>query len=257
MTKSEMMSLMTGGMATIAGSVLAAFLGFIGTDMAKHLLCASIMSAPAAILCAKILVPETEKFSDSMEIKSENKPVNALEAIVNGTGEGLKLAVNVAAMLLVFVAMVFALNFGLEKAGAVTGINDQIAGMGTNYDVLSFQFIAGYIFAPIAWMIGISSEDMIIAGQLLGEKTVLNEFVAYITYGGMKEAGAFTDKKSMIMCTYILCGFANFSSVGIQIGGIGALVPSRKGLLSKLGMKALIGGTLACLFTAAIVGMFY
>ncbi len=256
MTKSELMSLMTGGMATIAGSVLAAFIGFIGTDMAKHLLCASIMSAPAAILCAKILVPETEEFSDSMELNSGSKPVNALEAIVNGTGDGLRLAVNVAAMLLVFVALIATLNFGLGKLGSITGLNEIISA-NTNYNVLSFQAIAGYIFAPIAWMIGVASEDMILVGQLLGEKTILNEFIAYITYGEMKAEGSFVSEKSMVMCTYMLCGFANFSSIGIQIGGIGALAPTRKGMLSKLGVKSLIGGTLACLFTAAIVGMLY
>ena len=263
MTKSEIMSLMTGGMATIAGGVLAAYIGYLGGDnleesarFAKHLLTASIMSAPAAIVAAKILVPEKEKFNEELKISNDRMGANALEAISNGTSEGLKLAVNVGAMLLVFTAFMAFGNYILFKAGDVTALNGVI-NENTPYDSLSFNMILGYLGAPIVWIIGVCQEDMLLVGQLLGEKTILNEFIAYKTLGEMKADSVFFEEKSVIMATYILCGFANFASIGIQIGGIGALVPTRKGLLSSLGFKALIGGTLACLFTAAIVGMFY
>lgn len=264
MTKSEIMCLMSGGMATIAGGVLAAYINFLGGDdpaqqilFAKHLLTASVMSAPAAVVAAKILVPETETFDNSMSISNENIGSNFLEAISNGTTDGLKLAINVGAMLLVFTALIYLGNYILKDLlGSLTGLNGLISEH-TNYDGLSFQFIIGYAFAPVAFLMGIASEDIVLVGQLLGEKTILNEFYAYVTLGEMKTNGAFTHEKSIIMATYILCGFANFASIGIQIGGIGALAPNRKGLLSKLGVYALLGGTIACLFTASIVGMFY
>ncbi len=263
MTKSEMLSLMTGGMATIAGGVLAAYISFLGggneeeaVKFAKHLLAASIMSAPAAIISAKILLPETEKFNEELKISRDKIGTNALEAISNGTTDGLRLAVNVGAMLLVFTALMAFGNALLGKVGHVTALNDVIAAH-TPYNSLSFNMLLGYIGAPVVWMIGVCSEDMLLVGQLLGEKTILNEFVAYTTLGGMKADGLFHEEKSVVMATYILCGFANFASIGIQIGGIGALVPGKKGLLSSLGFRALIGGTLACLFTAVIVGMFY
>lgn len=261
MTKSEMMCLMTGGMATIAGGVLASYVQFLGGDnpaeqelFAKHLLAASIMSAPAAIAAAKLLVPETEGVNADMRISDETKSDNVLEAVANGTSEGLKLAVNVGAMLLVFTALIYFGNYILFKLAEPTGLNDWIAG-NTPFDKFSFEFLVGYLGAPIAWLIGVSSEDALMVGQLLGEKTILNEFYAYATMGKMKAAGMFQDPKSIIIATYILCGFANFASIGIQIGGIGSLVPTRKGLLSKLGMRALVGGTLACLYTAAIAGL--
>ena len=264
MTRSEIMCLMTGGMATIAGGVLAAYMQYLGGDdpvqralFAKHLLTASVMSAPAAVVAAKILVPETENFDRSMKISENRMGSNLLEAISNGTSDGLRLAVNVGAMLLVFTALIYMGNYMLhDLIGSWTGLNDLIVA-NTNYDGLSFQFIVGYAFAPIAWLMGIPSEDIVLVGQLLGEKTILNEFYAYSTLGEMKNAGVFAHEKSIIMATYILCGFANFASIGIQIGGIGALAPTRKGMLSKLGLYALLGGTLACLFTASIVGMFY
>lgn len=270
MTKSEIMCLMTGGMATIAGGVLASYINFLGGDdsvqqvlFAKHLLTASIMSAPAAIVAAKILIPEKEAYNEDMHISKDNLGSNVLEAIANGTSDGLKLAVNVGAMLLVFTAFIYMGNWILgDVIGGLTGANDWVAAH-TSYDKLSFQFILGYIGAPVAWLIGVNSDDIVLVGQLLGEKTILNEFYAYVTLGNLKdpsmngngEFGAFAHQKSVVMATYILCGFANFASIGIQIGGIGALIPSRKGLLSQLGVRALIGGTLACLFTAAIVGM--
>jgi CNT family concentrative nucleoside transporter len=263
MTKSEIMALMTGGMATIAGGVLAAYIGFLGGDnpaeqtlFAKHLLAASIMSAPAALVAAKILVPETEKFDNTMHLNKEKMGANALEAISNGTTDGLKLAVNVAAMLLVFTALIYMFNYFLLKTGDITNLNTWVAAH-TSYDSLSFQFILGYIFAPISWLIGVPYADIVTVGQLLGEKTILNEFYAYATMGEMKANGIFHSEKSMIMATYILCGFSNVASIGIQIGGIGALVPEKRGLLSTLGVRALIGGTVASLFTAAVVGMFF
>lgn len=179
----------------------------------------------------------------------------AAGAISNGTSDGMKLAVNVGAMLLVFTAFVYMGNYILhDLIGAPTGLNIIIAN-NTGFDGLSFQFIIGYAFAPIAWLMGVPTEDIFLVGQLLGEKTILNEFYAYKTLGEMKFASLFTHEKSINMATYILCGFSNFASIGIQIGGIGTLMPERRGLLAKLGMQALLGGTLACLMTAVVVGM--
>jgi CNT family concentrative nucleoside transporter len=264
MTLSELMCLMSGGMATIAGGVLAAYIGFLGGSdpvqqlfFAKHLLAASVMSAPAAVVSAKILLPETENVNKNMNISKEQIGTNALEAITIGTTQGLKLAVNVGAMLLVFIAFVAMANYFLEDfIGDFTGINTWISSI-TNgqYDGLTLQFILGYTLAPVTWLMGVCSQDMILVGQLLGEKTILNEFVAYVSLGDLKASGKFFEEKSIIIATYILCGFANISSIGIQIGGIGALAPKRTKDLSKLGILALIAGTLACLFTAVIVGM--
>lgn len=261
MTKSEMMCLMTGGMATIAGGVLASYVQFLGGDspaeqelFAKHLLAASIMSAPAAIAAAKMIVPETENVDDKMQLTGGRGADNALEAIANGTSDGLRLAVNVGAMLLVFIALVYFGNYIIFKIAEPIGLNAWIA-QNTAYDKFSFEFIVGYLGAPIAWLIGVNSEDALLVGQLLGEKTILNEFYAYASLGNMNAEGLFAHPKSVIISTYILCGFANFASIGIQIGGIGSLIPDRKGLLSALGFRALIGGTLACLYTAAIAGM--
>jgi len=261
MTMSEIMCLMSGGMATIAGGVLAAYIGFLGGDdpsqqimFAKHLLAASVMSAPAAVIAAKILYPESDEFEEKLEINNDELGSNALEAISKGTTDGLKLAVNVGAMLLVFIGLMSMANYIMFKIGDWTSLNVWISNH-TPYSELSFNMILGYIGAPIVWLIGVCKEDMFLVGQLLGEKTVLNEFVAYVSLGEMKSAGLFVQEKSVIIATYILCGFANFASIGIQIGGIGAIAPSRKSDLSTLGILALIGGTLACLFTAAIVGM--
>ena len=268
MTKSEMLSLMTGGMATIAGGVMVAFIGFLagpGADdatrqvFATHLLTASLMSAPAALLVAKILVPETEDFNKEMKFSKINMGSNVLEVIANGTTEGLKLAVNVGVMLLVFIAMMAMLNYVmLEWVGGLTGLNETIkASTGGRYAGLTLEYVMGYVFSPIAWLIGVNGNDMLLVGQLLGEKTILNEFYAYASLGKLKEAGLFTENKSIIIATYALCGFSNFASIGIQIGGIGALAPERRTLLSQLGLRALLGGTIACLLTASIIGMFF
>lgn len=260
MTKSELLSLMVGGMATIAGGVLAAYIGFLGKGdpirelyFAKHLLTASIMSAPAAIVFAKILYPEKEEIQRDLRVSKERLGGSTLEAIANGTSDGVRLAVNVAAMLLVFISLIALCNFGLDLLGRYSGLNTLIV-KGGLYDKLSFEFLMGYIFAPVAWVMGVPWQDAILFGQLLGEKTILNEFVAYPHLGELQDR---MSQKSVLMATYALCGFANFASIGIQIGGIGALAPSRKGELAKFGIKALIGGTLACFSTAILVGMIF
>jgi CNT family concentrative nucleoside transporter len=265
MTKSEIMCLMTGGMATIAGGVLASFVGLLGgldpvmrVEFAKHLLTASVLSAPAAIICSKILVPETEEINQKIEMHDENKDVNALEAVTNGTSTGLKLAMNVGAMLLVFTAFVAMFNGIGNYIGDATNLNDAIKqGTGGRYESLSLELIFGYAFAPLAWIMGVAKEDVLLAGQLLGEKTILNEYIAYTSFSGLRSAGAFANPKSMLILTYALCGFSNIASIGIQIGGISTLAPSKKSTLAQLGFKALVGGTLACLMTGTIVGMFY
>ncbi len=264
MTTSELLCVMTGGMATIAGGVLAAYIGFLGGNdpvlevfFAKHLIAASVMAAPGAVVAAKLLMPETEEFNRGMVIEQNKIGGNALEAIANGTTDGLKLAVNVGAMLLVFIALIALVNYIFKDfIGEVTGLNTWIISFTDGqYQGFSLQFILGYFLAPITWMMGVSGSDIVLVGQLLGEKTILNEFVAYVSMSDLIKAGAFENPKSVIIATYILCGFANFSSIGIQIGGIGALAPDRKTDLSRLGIRALIGGTMASLFTAVIVGM--
>jgi len=264
MTLSELLCLMSGGMATIAGGVLAAYIGFLGGNdseaqlfFAKHLLAASVMSAPAAVVAAKILLPETEEVNQDMSISKEQLGSNALEAISIGTTQGLKLAVNVGAMLVVFIALISMLNYFLQDfIGDFSGINNWVASISNGqYEGLSLQFILGYSLAPLTWLMGVCPQDIVLVGQLLGEKTILNEFVAYVSLGELKANGSFFEEKSIIIATYILCGFANFASIGIQIGGIGALAPKRTKDLSKLGILALVAGTLACLFTAVIVGM--
>ncbi len=266
MSKSELMTLMTGGMATIAGGVLAAYIGFLGgsdeasqQEFATHLLTASIMSAPAALLVAKMLFPETNKDALDKDLRVPRDKVgsNVLDAISNGTKDGLRLAVNVGAMLLVFTAFMFMFNYFLqEKIGVWTGLNEIIAER-TNgmYKGFTLQYILGLVFSPIAWLIGVAKEDIVAVGQLLGEKTILNEFFAYASLGQLKGTGVITNQKSIIIATYALCGFANFASIGIQIGGIGAIAPSRQSELAALGVKALIGGTIACFLTATIAGM--
>jgi len=212
------------------------------------------MSAPAAVVAAKMLVPQTEKVNEDLSLPKEKIGANALEAIANGTTDGIRLAVNVAGMLLVFIALLATGNYILFKIGDWTSLNPIIAA-NTAYDGLSFQLILGYLFAPLTWLMGVCKEDMVLVGQLLGEKTILNEFVAYVSLGELKMQGKFVEEKSIVMATYILCGFANIASIGIQIGGIGELAPQKKATLAKFGFKALIGGTLASLFTAVLVGI--
>jgi len=263
MNKSEILLVMTGGMATVAGGVLAAYIGFLGGDdpvqrliFAKHLLAASIMAAPGAIVISKILVPQTEDISTEIKISKQNVGSNFLDAMSNGTSEGLKLAMNVGAMLMVFFAFIAMFDYVFVKVGDVTGLNESIAGFTDGqYNSLSLKFILGYVFSPLMWLIGVASQDITLVGQLLGEKLIASEFVGYESLATMKSAGAFTSTKSIIMATYMLCGFANFASIGIQIGGIGGLAPGQRVLLSKFGIKALLAGTLASLMSATIVGM--
>lgn len=262
MNKSEILLVMIGGMATLAGGVLAVYISFLGGDdpmqrllFAKHLLTASVMAAPGAVVVSKILVPQTEPIDSNVVIPREEVGKNVLDAISNGTTQGLKLAVNVAAMLLVFIAFIAMFNYIAIKIGNLANLNAWIEGA-TNgkYNELSLQFILGYIFAPIMWLIGVNVHDITLVGRLLGEKIIMTEFIGYVSLADLKQAGAFTDPKSIIMATYILCGFANFASIGIQIGGIGSLAPGKRVLLSKYGMRALLGGTIASLLSATMIG---
>ena len=265
MSRSELLLVMTGGMATLAGGVLAAYIAFLGGDdpserliFAKHLLAASFMAAPGAVIISKILIPQTEEIDSNVEVSKEKIGSNVLDAISNGTVEGLKLAVNVASMLLVFIAFLAMGNFILLKIGSFTGLNSVINNFSNGqFSELSLQVILGYIFAPLMWLLGVCSEDITIVGRLIGEKLIMTEFIGYISLGDLKSAGSFAQEKSITMATYMLCGFANFASIGIQIGGIGSLAPSKRKLLSELGMKALLAGTLASLLSATIVGMTY
>ena len=264
MTKSEMLLVMIGGMATVAGAVLAAYIGFLGGDdpalrlvYAKHLLAASVMAAPGAIVISKILYPQTEEINTEVEVSSEKIGSNILDAIANGTTEGLRLAVNVGAMLLVFVAFIAMINGILGWIGDFSTINTWMAA-NTPYPALSLEAILGTIFAPLMWLIGVASEDIMMMGQLLGIKLAASEFVGYIQLADLKNvanAVHLNYNKSIIMATYMLCGFANFASIGIQIGGIGSLAPGQRKVLSEFGMKALIGGTIASLISATIAGM--
>lgn len=264
MNKSEMLLVMIGGMATVAGAVLAAYIGFLGGDdpvqrliFAKHLLAASVMAAPGAIVISKMLYPQTEKINTDVKVSSEKIGSNILDAIANGTTEGLKLAVNVGAMLLVFVAFIAMVNGILGWVGDITSMNEWMAA-NTSYPELSLEAILGTIFAPLMWLIGVAKEDMMMMGQLLGIKLAASEFVGYIQLADLKNtanAAHLNYEKSIIMATYMLCGFANFASIGIQIGGIGSLAPGQRTQLSKFGMKALLGGSIASLISATIAGM--
>lgn len=265
MSRSEILCLMTGGMATIAGGVFAAYIGFLGGDdpvmrqyFAKHLLTASIISAPAAIMASKMILPEVEKKDiEKQLIMSEEKANNLLDAISRGTTDGLKLAVNVGVMLLVFTALIFMANYLLlHSVGEIGNLNESIiSATDGRFDGLNFTYLLGLIFAPFAWILGTPSEDILLVGQLLGQKTVINEFIAYAELYEMREAGIEFQPKSLIIATYALCGFANFASIGIQIGGISAIAPGQRKNLTELGIRALIGGTIACFLTAAIAGM--
>ena len=264
MNKSEILLVMIGGMATVAGAVLAAYIGFLGGDdpklqlfYAKHLLAASVMAAPGAIVISKILFPQTEEINTDVSVSQEKIGSNILESIANGTTEGLRLAVNVGAMLLVFVAFIAMINGILGGIGDLTSINEWVVA-NTPYQSLSLELILGYTFAPLMWLIGIAQEDMALMGQLLGIKLAASEFIGYIQLADLKDVTSATHlkyQKSVIMATYMLCGFANFASIGIQIGGIGSLAPGQRKQLSKFGIKALIGGTIASLISATIAGM--
>jgi CNT family concentrative nucleoside transporter len=262
MNRSEIMLVMAGGMATMAGGVLALYIKVLGAGdpvqellYAQHLLTASIMAAPGVVVIAKMILPQTEPISSDVEVSKNDVGSNILDAISNGTSQGVKLAVNVAGILLVFVAFIALANFVFGKVGHWTGLNELIANVTNgNYKELSLQFILGYAFTPLMWLIGVSAQDMDLVGRVLGEKLIMTELVGYTSLGELKQAGAFIEQKSIIMATYVLCGFANFASIGIQIGGIGSLAPKRRVMLSQLGMKAMIAGALASLLSATIIG---
>jgi len=264
MSRSELLAVMVCGMASIAGAVLVAYISILGGQdpamqltFAKHLITASVMSAPAGLLVAKILEPQEGEVSSEMTITQDSIGGNALEAIANGTTDGVKLAVNVGAMLLVFTAMVALVNWVLTTGiGGWTGLNDWMAGItGGRYTQFSLQAIMGIVFAPLAWLMGIDYGQLMVSGQVIGEKTILNEFYAYATLGKMKEAGTITDPRTLVILTYALCGFSNIASIGIQIGGIGALAPNQRTTLAQLGVKSLIGGSIATFLMACVASM--
>ena len=264
MNRSEYFLLMTGGMATVAGSVLAAYIGFLGGDdpvqrveVAKNLIIASVMAAPGAIVISKLIYPQVEAINKDFKVNEEITGDNLLTAITNGTRDGIKMAVNVGAMLLVFLALIALVNGILFQGADLFGINDWIQN-NTVYDSLSLELILGYIFAPLMWLIGIAKEDITLMGQLLGVKLAASEFVAYIELASLKDISSvihLTYQKSVIMATIMLCGFANFASIGIQVAGIGILAPKKYKLLTELGLKAMIAGTLVSLLSATMVGM--
>jgi CNT family concentrative nucleoside transporter len=265
-TRSELLCLMAGGMATIAGGVFAAYVGFLGGDdpvrrlyFAKHLLTASILSAPAAIVAAKIIVPETNRKPIEEQLNIDGQlDNNVLDAISRGTTEGLQLAVNVGAMLLVFTALIYMLNTALlEGPGKWFHLNEAIkSATSGRFEGLTFTYLLGQVFAPLAWLLGTPTKDITVIGQLLGMKTMINEFVAYGELGKMQIAGVKLEPKSILIATYALCGFSNFASIGIQIGGIGALAPGQRKNLTELGLKALVAGSVACFMTALTAAFF-
>jgi len=264
MNRSEMFLVMVGGMATVAGSVLGAYIGFLGGDdpvlkleFAKSLLAASVMAAPGAIVISKIIYPQTDKIVSEIDVSNVSIGDNFLSSISAGTSEGIKMAVNVGAMLLVFLALIAMINGGLSGFGNLFGINSWIQN-NTIYDSFSIEFLLGYLFAPLMWLIGVAKEDITIMGQLLGIKLVASEFVGYTQLVDLKNINSnihFSYQKSVIMATYMLCGFANFASIGIQIGGIGIIAPKRRKMLTELGLKAMIAGTIVSLISASIAGI--
>ncbi len=264
MNRSELFLVMVGGMATVAGSVLGAYIGFLGgndpvqrLEFAKSLLAASVMAAPGSVAIAKIIYPQTEEIQPDIKISSSKIGSNFLSAISIGTGEGIKMAVNVGAMLLVFFALIAMMSGMLSSIGGVIGLNAWIA-ENTIYSTFSIEFILGYLFAPLMWLIGVAKEDMALMGQLIGIKLVASEFVGYTQLVSLKDSVSaihLTYQKSVVMATYMLCGFANFASIGIQVGGIGIIAPKIRKTLTELGFKAMIAGTLVSLMSATIAGI--
>ncbi|WP_339606046.1 nucleoside transporter C-terminal domain-containing protein [uncultured Roseivirga sp.] len=267
MTNSELLCLMTGGMATIAGSVLGAYVSFLGggdpaqqAKFATYLLSASIMNAPAAIVMSKIFLPELEpeKIDSRLKVNKDQIGVNVIDALAGGASDGMKLAMNIAAMLLAFIAVIYSLNWVLvDGIGAWTGLNSYVVSS-TNgvFSGFSLEYILGQVFRVFAFIMGVEWSETLQVGSLIGQKTVINEFVAYLSLADMKAAGDLSEK-SIVIATYALCGFANFSSIAIQIGGIGGLAPNRQGDLSRLGVKALMAATLATMMTATIAGALF
>jgi len=264
MTKSEVLCVMIGGMATVAGAVMIAYISLLGGGdpaqqlvFATHLLTKSVITVPAALVIAKILLPQTEPVDTSLHVARDSNGVNLLDAICRGTTDGVKLAVNVGAMLLVFTALVSLVNFVLEGwIGGPTGLNAWVLSWsGGVFDGFSLDFLLGMVFAPVAWLMGISGDAVMLSGALLGERTVLNEFVSFVKLGELKATGAFSDPRNLMILTYALAGFANIVSIGVQIGGIGGLAPSQRETLARFGWKALLGASLACFMTGAVAGI--
>ena len=267
MTRSEMLALMVGGMATIAGSVFAIYMSMLGGSneesrllFGKFLLCASAMNAPAALLVAKMLIPETMKVDQQLQVNRQEIGRNPIDALANGTTQGLKLALNVAAMLISFYAFILLINYLLSFIGSFSfftesNLNENLSqATEGRFDELSLQAIFGFLYAPVAWLIGISSSEILEVGQLIGTKLFATEFFAFADLSSLQANGL--SERSVYLATFALCGFANFMSIGIQIGGIGALAPTRRTELASLGIKALIGGTMASLLSASIAGLF-
>lgn len=264
MTRSEIFLVMVGGMATVAGSVLGAYIGFLGgsdpvqrLEFAKSLLAASVMAAPGAVVIAKIIYPQTEEIETNIQVSPDKIGSNFLSAISIGTNEGIKMAVNVGAMLLVFIALIAMLSGILASFGELIGLNEWISEH-TIYETFSIEFLLGYLFAPLMWLIGVAKEDIALMGQLIGIKLVASEFVGYTQLVSLKDSSSsihLTYQKSVVMATYMLCGFANFASIGIQVGGIGIIAPKIRKTLTELGFKAMIAGTLVSLMSATIAGI--
>jgi CNT family concentrative nucleoside transporter len=259
MTQSELLTLMVGGMATIAGGVLAAYVSLLGGAdpvqqlfYAKHLLSASIMAAPATIVIAKILMPETEVSQTMGEVKVhvEKTATNVIDAAATGAADGLKLALNVAGMLLAFIALIAMVNWIFE------GVLTEWLGLMINGKPITLQVLIGYALSPIAWLIGVPLDDSVIVGSLIGQKVIINEFIAYLELGQLIPQGVLSEK-AILISTYALCGFANFSSIAIQIGGIGGIAPDRRGDLARFGLRAVLGGSLATMMTATIAGVLH
>lgn len=263
MNRSEIFLVMLGGMATVAGSVMGAYIGFLGGDdpnerlfFAKNLLAASVMAAPGAVVIAKILYPQTEGVSENLNVSMDKIGNNLISVISNGTREGVRMAVNVGAMLLVFISLIAMINGGFLAAGDLLGLNKWVA-ENTLYENFSIELVLGYLFAPLMWLIGVETDDIALMGQLLGVKLVASEFVGYIQLAGLKDINNtfhLSYEKSVVMASYFLCGFANFASIGIQVGGISIIAPKQLKNLSELGFKAMIGGAIVSLMSATIVG---
>lgn len=264
MNRSEVFLVMVAGMATIAGSVMGTYVSLLGNGdpeaqllFATHLLSASVMAVPGSIVIAKVMCPQTEPVEDKeggVETTSGSKSL--LSVIASGTQTGVKLMVNIAAMLLVFIALVALVNYLLcDIVGRYTGLNDWVINWsGGRADGLTFQFLLGLVTAPFMWIIGVPADDIMVVGSLLGQKTILNEFVAYMQMQQWREAGVFVYEKSVFMSTYLLCGFANISSIGILLGGLGVLAPEKRDLISRLGFRSMIGGMLVAVLSATIIG---
>jgi CNT family concentrative nucleoside transporter len=246
MTHSELMALMTGGMATVSGAVLGGYIG-LGINP-QYLIAASVMAAPASLVMAKILVPETEssKTAGTVVLKVEKEAVNLIDAAARGAGKGMTLAINIAAMLLAFIALIYLANGLLGFAGRFVGLEGWIG------QPLTLQLLLGYSMAPLALLMGVPLEDATVVGRLIGVKIVLNEFVAYTELVDLRAGLA---ERSELIATYALCGFANLGSIGIQIGGVGALAPSRRSDLARLGPLAVLGGSMASFMTASLAGL--